>query len=116
MKIRLLNLLIALAIAANLWYGWKLGTLYSTGPDPAFTGQNAGSGEIRLSVPGLPGSGRTDRKQEEMEELNRRISGVVRQLQKMNLPEDTVLIIRPEGPARRESAGSAMNAGLIESP
>ena len=111
-KTRILNLLIALAVVLNLWLGWQLGTLYGRGPEAATATQAAispcaksGASNIRHALPD------TYAQQEEVEELNRRIADVIDQLARMDLPPDTVLIIRPDGPALTETDDPALSAG-----
>lgn len=106
-KTRILNLLIALAAVLNLCLGWQLGTLYGPRFSPAaqaISCPESGASNVSRVLPSAC------TQQDQVEELNRRIARVIDQLTRMNLPPDTVLIIRPDGPALAEADDPVLNA------
>lgn len=110
MKIRILNLLIALAVVLNVWYGWKVGLLYGRNHEPE-AGITAACSRPCLNIAIKTVETNTYDQSKEMEILNQKIAEVAEQLARMNLPPDTVLVIRTEGTVQSACAGPILNTG-----
>lgn len=112
MKIRILNILIALAILLNILYGWKLGCLlsreeqgvilYETSQteSPALEKNWQVSGTLMAFEEHGSAGIQTDFlpavRSDELAELERRIEKVAEQMREMQFPADAVLLIRTD--------------------
>ena len=108
MKMKILNLFIALAVLLNVMWGWHMGRLDAECKRQSAAGCLTKPLEGSADLTKNPNNGSCV----SPSDPDRRIGLVVDQLQKMGLAEDTVLVIRADGDSFTESIPPVVSANL----